>query len=264
MSAFATALGDRTQEVGALTLRYLRRLAREKFTLMFTLLQPLFWLILFGSLFSVVGGGFQGVQGGDYLTFVLPGIVVLNVLGAGLAAGTDVMFDKENGFLNRLLAAPISRLSVIVARLLYVAANSLLQVVVLLAVALAMGAALPGGLPGIAVIILVAVLLALALGSISLILAFALKGHGEFFAVIGFTNMPLFFLSSALLPIAAMPGWMQVLARVNPLTWAIDVARAAAVEGVPWDVLPQALGALLLADAVCLALAVRTFRTKLD
>lgn len=264
MSAFAAAVADRTQEIGALSLRYFRRLAREKYTLMFTLLQPLFWLILFGSLFSVVGAGFAGVPQGNYLTFVLPGIIVLNVLGAGLAAGTDVMFDKENGFLWRLLATPISRLSVIAARLLYVAANSLLQVVVLLVVAALMGATFPGGLAGIGVIVLVAVLLAICLGALSLVMAFALKGHGEFFAIIGFTNMPLFFLSSALLPIAAMPGWMQVLARLNPLTWAIDVAREAAVRGVPWDILPQALAVLLLADALALAVAVRVFRRSLD
>jgi ABC-2 type transport system permease protein len=257
----AVLWGERAQEIGALSLRYFRRLAREKFTLMFTLVQPLFWLILFGSLFSRVGPGFVGAS---YLDFVLPGIIVLNVLGAGLAAGIEMMFDKESGFLQRLLACPISRMSVIAARLLYVVATALLQVGILLAVALALGARLGGGLGGIAVILGVSVLLALALGALSLALAFVYKTHGEFFATVGFVNMPLFFLSSALLPVAQMPGWMATLARLNPLTYAIDVARAAAVQGVPWDVLPQALAALLLVDAVCLGLAVRTFQRKVE
>lgn len=254
-------MAARSQEIGALSLRYFRRLAREKYTLAFTLVQPLFWLVLFGSLFSQVGSAFVG---GDYLAFVLPGILVLNVLGAGLAAGIEVMFDKESGFLHRLLACPIARGSLITARLLYVVATSLLQVGILLAVSLALGASLPGGLAGIAVIVLVAVLLAIALGAVSLILAFVYKSHTEFFATIGFVNMPLFFLSSALIPVDKMPGWMQPLAMANPLTYAIDVARAAAQVGVPWDVLPQALGALLLIDALALGLAVAVFRRKVD
>lgn len=258
----AATLGERTQEIGALSLRYFRRLAREKYTLAFTLLQPLFWLILFGSLFSVVGAAFVG--GGSYLEFVVPGIVVLNVLGAGLATGTEVMFDKETGFLARLLACPISRMSVIAARILYVVATSLLQVGVLLLVALGLGATFAGGAAGIAVILVVSVLLAVALGAVSLVMAFVYKSHGEFFATIGFVNMPLFFLSSALLPVDRMPGWMQPLALANPLTYAIDVARAAAVQGVPWDALPGALAMLLLADALALALAARVFARKMD
>jgi ABC-2 type transport system permease protein len=252
-------LAARQQEVGALALRYFRRLLREKYTLTLTLLQPIFWLVFFGTLFSQVDPA-QGAAGtGNYLDFVLPGIVVLNVLGAGLAAGIEVMFDKETGFLHRLLATPISRWSVIGARLLYVVATALLQVCILLAIAYAIGAHLTGGLAGVAIILGVSVLLSLALGALSLVMAFTFHSHGEFFAVLGFVNMPLFFLSSALLPVSRMPGWMQPIARINPLTPAIDVARAAAVQGVPWDVLPAALGALLVIDALCLGVAARVF-----
>ncbi|HEV8359756.1 MAG TPA: ABC transporter permease [Candidatus Thermoplasmatota archaeon] len=254
-------LAWRTQEIGALSLRWFRRLAREKYTIGFTLIQPLFWLILFGSLFNVVNPA--GVGRGDYLTFVLPGIIVLNVLGAGLAAGMEVMFDKETGFLHRLLATPISRGSIVAARLVFVVANALLQVAILLIVATLMGAQLTGGLVGLAVILLVAILLAVALGALSLVLAFVYKSHGEFFATIGFVNMPMFFLSSALLPIKFMPAWMQPLALVNPLTYAIDIARAAAAQGVPPG-LGLALGALLAFDAAALVLAVKVFERKVD
>lgn len=251
----------RTQEIGALGLRWFRRLARERYTLMFTLVQPVFWLVLFGSLFSLVN---PAGTAGNYLDFVLPGVIVLNVLGAGLGAGMEVMFDKESGFLHRLLACPISRSSIVIARLGYVVANVLLQVAILLAIAFAMGAQLSGGLPGLAVILGVSVLLAVGLGALSLVLAFVYKSHGEFFATIGFVNMPLFFLSSALLPIERMPAWMATLAALNPLTHAINVARAAALEGVPWGVLPKALAALLVVDALCLALAMRVFQRKVD
>lgn len=262
----AVVLRERAQETWALSLRYFRRLARERYTLMFTLLQPMFWLVFFGSLFSVVGAQFlaESGAGGSYLEFVLPGILVLNVLGAGLAAGIEVMFDKESGFLQKLLACPISRMSLIGARLVYVIASALLQVAVLLGVAHLLGARIAGGMAGIAVILGVAVLLAVALGSLSLILAFVYRSHTEFFATIGFVNMPLFFVSSALVPVERMPGWMQPLALANPLTYAIDVARAAATRGVPWDVLPQAVGALLLIDAVLLVLAARVFQRKVE
>lgn len=250
---------ERGQELAALSLRWFRHLARERYTLLFTLVQPLFWLVLFGSLFSVVNPA--GVEG-DYLDFVLPGVLVLNVLGAGLAAGVEVMFDKESGFLHRLLACPISRGSIIGARLLYVIAASLLQVAILLVVAAALGASLAGGAAGVLVILGIAVLLAVALGSLSLCLAFLYRSHGEFFATIGFVNLPLFFLSSALLPVSRMPGWMQPIAAANPLTHAIDVARAAAAGVVPWDLLPQAFGFLVAVDVAALSLAAWVFQRK--
>src|SRR5439155_10402498 len=108
------------QEVGALTMRWVRRLSREKFSMLFTLAQPMvFWLIFFGNLFQRTANT-QVVQAPSYIAFLAAGVVVMTILNNGLAGGTDLLFDKENGFLERLMSTPISRTSVVISRFLFV------------------------------------------------------------------------------------------------------------------------------------------------
>ena len=85
------------QEISALTMRWVRRLSREKFSMLFTLVQPmLFWLIFFGNLFQRAAN-VQVTQAPDYISFLTAGVVVMTVLNNGLAGGVDLLFDKENG-----------------------------------------------------------------------------------------------------------------------------------------------------------------------
>src|SRR4026208_2387565 len=104
------------QEIRALTMRWVRRLSREKFSMLFTLVQPmLFWLIFFGNLFQRAAD-MQVTQASSYISFLTAGVVVMTVLNNGLAGGVDLLFDKENGFLERLLSAPVPRTFVILRR----------------------------------------------------------------------------------------------------------------------------------------------------
>src|SRR5712691_7321844 len=196
------------QEVGALTMRWVRRLSREKFSMLFTLFQPMvFWLIFFGNLFQRTANT-EVVQAPSYIAFLAAGVVVMTILNNGLAGGTDLLFDKENGFLERLMSTPISRTSVVISRFLFVMSITSLQVLVILGVAYLIG-----------------LLFGVGLTAISMALAFSVKSHGDFFSMLGFLSLPMSFLSTALVPLAAMPAWMAFLARLNPMTWAIDAVR---------------------------------------
>src|SRR5207247_8557613 len=105
------------QEVGALTMRWVKRLSREKFSMVFTLFQPMvFWLIFFGNLFQRTANT-EVVQAPSYIAFLAAGVVVITILNNGLAGGSDLLLDKENGFLERLMSNPISRTSVVISRL---------------------------------------------------------------------------------------------------------------------------------------------------
>src|SRR2546422_1303147 len=96
------------QEVGALTMRWVKRLSREKFSMVFTLFQPMvFWLIFFGNLFQRTANA-EVVQAPSYIAFLAAGVVVMTILNNGLAGGTGLPFDKENGFLERVVATPVS------------------------------------------------------------------------------------------------------------------------------------------------------------
>jgi ABC-2 type transport system permease protein len=250
------------QEIGALTMRWVRRLSREKFSMLFTLVQPmLFWLIFFGNLFQRATDG-QVVQAPNYMSFLAAGVVVMTVLNNGLAGGVDLLFDKENGFLERLMSTPIHRSSVILSRFLFVMAITSLQVLVILGVASLFGVRPATGWLGIGLILFIGVLFGVGLTAISMAMAFSVKSHGDFFSVLGFLSLPMIFLSSALVPLGAMPRWMQVLAMFNPMTWVIDAVRPLILSG--WaDALPRvgiAIGIMVVFDAVCLYGSSRAFR----
>ena len=253
---------DYLQEIGALTMRWVRRLSREKFSMVFTLVQPmLFWLIFFGNLFQRAADT-QVVQAPNYISFLAAGVVVMTVLNNGLSGGVDLLFDKENGFLERLMSTPIHRTSVILSRFLFVTTITSLQVLVILGVAALFGVRPATGLLGVAVILVIGMLFGVGLTAISMAMAFSVKSHGDFFSVLGFLSLPMIFLSSALVPLAAMPVWMGMLARLNPMTWAIDAVRPLILSG--WtEALPK-VGIVVLImvafDALCLYGSARAFR----
>jgi len=144
-----------------------------------------------------------------------------------------VMFDREFGFLNRLLVAPLrSRGSIVAASVIYITAISLLQSLVIMGTAACLGYGWPG-LGGLFLVLVTLLLLVFAVTALSLGLAFALPGHIELIAVIFVVNLPLLFASTALAPISFMPGWLGWLAALNPLTFAIEPIRAA--YGGPLD-----------------------------
>jgi ABC-2 type transport system permease protein len=253
------------QEVGALTMRWVKRLSRERFSMLFTLFQPMvFWLIFFGNLFQRAANT-QVVQTPNYIAFLCAGVVVMTILNNGLAGGVDLLFDKENGFLERLMSTPISRTSVIISRFLFVMTITSLQVLVILGVAYLFGVHPVTGFGGIAMIIVIGLLFGIGLTAISMALAFSVKSHGDFFSMLGFLSLPMIFLSTALVPLTAMPRWMAVLAQINPMTWAIDAIRPLILTG--WGAaLPKIAMVLVLMaifDIVCLWAASRTFQKTL-
>jgi ABC-2 type transport system permease protein len=249
------------QEIRALTMRWVRRLSREKFSMLFTLVQPmLFWLIFFGNLFQRAAD-VQVVQAPNYISFLAAGVVVMTVLNNGLAGGVDLLFDKENGFLERLMSTPINRTSVVLSRFLFVTTITCLQVLVILGVAWFFDVHPATGFPGILVILLISMLFGVGLTAISMALAFSVKSHGDFFSVLGFLSLPMIFLSSALVPLQAMPSWMGFVAKFNPMTWAIDAVRPLILSG--WtEALPKVgmvVMIMLVFDAVCLYGSARAF-----
>ncbi|NEO61875.1 MAG: ABC transporter permease [Moorea sp. SIO4G2] len=212
------------QETLALTKRLFIQLQRRPSTLMAGIIQPLMWLILFGALFQNAPQGIFG-ESLSYGKFLGAGVIVFTAFAGALNAGLPVMFDREFGFLNRLLVAPlVSRFSIVAASAIYIIALSLLQTVAIVTASAFLGAGLPN-LAGLAMIGLIVFLLVVGVTALSLGLAFALPGHIELIAVIFVTNLPLLFASTALAPLSFMPKWLQVVASLNPLSYAIEPIR---------------------------------------
>jgi ABC-2 type transport system permease protein len=216
--------GEIVQETLALTRRLFIQLQRRPSTLAAGIIQPVMWLVLFGALFQNAPKGLFGSTT-NYGQFLAAGVIVFTAFAGALNAGLPVMFDREFGFLNRLLVAPLaSRFSIVFASAIFIISQSLLQAAVIVGAAAFLGAGLPDA-AGLGAIALIVFLLALGVTAISLGLAFALPGHIELIAVIFVTNLPLLFASTALAPLSFMPAWLQVVATLNPLSYAIEPIR---------------------------------------
>ncbi|MCP9817860.1 ABC transporter permease [Synechococcus sp. GreenBA-s] len=221
-----SALAELSQETLALTKRLFLQLARRPSTLVAGVLQPLIWLVLFGALFANAPEGLLP-DGMSYGRFLGAGVIVFTAFSAALNAGLPLMFDREFGFLNRLLVAPLrARSSIVLASVLYITSLSLVQSLAIMGTAAALGYGWPGGV-GLVLVLVTLLLLVFAVTALSLGLAFALPGHIELIAVIFVANLPLLFASTALAPISFMPAWLGWLAALNPLTFAIEPIRAA-------------------------------------
>lgn len=255
--------GEVTQETLALTKRLFIQLQRRPSTLIAGIIQPLMWLILFGALFQNAPKGLFG-EIASYEQFLGAGVIVFTAFAGALNAGLPVMFDREFGFLNRLLVAPLaSRFSIVLASAIYIVTLSLIQAAVIVAAGAFLGAGLPDVL-GLGTIALIVLLLVLGVTGLSLGLSFALPGHIELIAVIFVTNLPLLFASTALAPLSFMPNWLQIVVTLNPLSYAIEPIRylylhsdwglSNIVMSAPWgDVtFGGALLVLLLFDGVAL------------
>ncbi len=218
-----SSFGEFVQETLALTKRLFIQLQRRPSTLIAGIIQPVMWLVLFGALFQNAPQGlFDGLS---YSKFLGAGVIVFTAFAGALNAGLPVMFDREFGFLNRLLVAPLaSRFSIVAASAIYIIALSFLQAAAIIGVSALLGAGLPS-LVGLGIISSIIFLLVLGVTALSLGLAFALPGHIELIAVIFVTNLPLLFASTALAPLSFMPKWLQVVASLNPLSYAIEPIR---------------------------------------
>jgi ABC-2 type transport system permease protein len=222
--------GEFVQETLALTRRLFIQLQRRPSTLIAGIIQPLMWLVLFGALFQNVPQGLFG-ESANYGQFLGAGIIVFTAFGGALNAGLPVMFDREFGFLNRLLVAPLaSRFSIVLASALFIATLSLVQTAAIVTLSAFLGAGLPNPL-GLGLVVAIVLMLVLGVTALSLGLAFALPGHIELIAVIFVTNLPLLFASTALAPLAFMPKWLQVVASLNPLSYAIEPIRYLYLHG---------------------------------
>lgn len=212
------------QETLALTRRWFIQLQRRPSTLLVGIVQPLLWLLLFGALFQNAPEGMFGADR-NYTQFLGAGVIVFTAFGGALNSGVPVIFDREFGFLNRLLVAPLtSRFSIVFASAIYIVILALVQTAVIVGASYWLGAGFPN-LAGLALMTTIIALLVLGFTALSLGLAFAMPGHQQLLAFIFLVNLPLIFSSTALAPLSFMPVWLRWVASFNPLTYAIEPIR---------------------------------------
>jgi ABC-2 type transport system permease protein len=209
-------------------------------------LQSVLWVVLFGvGMRGIVGE----IDGFDYMSYILPGIIAFSVLSGSIGGGLILLDERLRGILKEYLVSPIPRLSILLGNASSTATKALLQALLMLLVGVLMGAQLVGNPLGwLAALVLIA-LFAIGFSGLALAMAARSRSIMGYHGMIFLFNLPVLFASNALYPLAVLPDWMRVIVLLNPLTYQVDAVRALAF-GVP-PTLP-----LWLSAAVLLLLAV--------
>ncbi|MVA75320.1 ABC transporter permease [Auraticoccus sp. F435] len=199
-------------------------IVRDPFSLVFSLLQPLVFLALFGPLLSGFAGG-QDLGGVSPLQWFLPGVVVMITLFGTSMTGSNLQFEIMTGAFERILATPLHRSSLMVGRALKELTPLVVQGLIICAVAMPFGFRLHP--LHVAVGLLLLGLFGVGVGALSYALAIAARrSEWIFWAVQQTLLFPLLILSGMMLPLETAPGWMQLASRFNPLTYLVEAERA--------------------------------------
>ena len=201
--------------------REVLRYVNERSRIVSSLAFPLLFLVIFGAGFgNVIGSLAPGV---DFIQFMYPGIVAMTVLTSSLFAGVSVVWDREFGFLREILVAPIGRAGIVLGKAIGATLTALLQVLIMLVLAPVLGVSLsPQIVLGLVPIV---VILALGLSGLGILIASFMTSQQGFQLLIQLLIFPLIFLAGVFFPVNNVPAWLEVVSKVNPLTYGVDAIR---------------------------------------
>jgi len=240
------------------SLRGIRVLVRNPAFLGITLTQPIIWLLLFGALFKAVTE-IPGFHGGSYIDFLTPGIVVMLAVSSAGWTGMGLIEDINSGVMDRMLASPAWRGAPNAGLVAYAVLTIVLQSVLIVLLALLLGARYTGGVGGVLLLILVACLLGAAFASLSNGVAMLARQRETLIGAVSFVLLPLTFLSAALMQQSLVPAWIRSVARFNPVNWAVQAGRSAAMQRIDWGLVGTRIGLLVAFALLSAAFATRAF-----
>jgi ABC-2 type transport system permease protein/oleandomycin transport system permease protein len=215
------------KDIGLVAGRNLRKTIRNTGLIVFSTLQPLMQLVLFVEVFgSVIGAQTIGVPYKDY---VVPAVLVQTMTFSSMGSGVGIANDLQTGMIDRFRSLPIARSAFLVGRTLSDSLRLGIQALLLVAMSFILGFRFHDGAPSAVAMIVVIVLFGLALATFSAWVGLRLGDPETVQAAVFVPLLPLVFTSSAFAPISSLPGWMQPIARANPITAAIDFARGLAL-----------------------------------
>jgi len=215
-------------------LRHLRTLFRIRVWIFISLIQPIIWLVLFTQVFKSLSG-LPGLGTASYLQFFAPGVVVMTVLFGSAWAGMGLLQDIDMGILSKMLATPVTRLSIITSRVIASMVMLVIQALIIFTIAVIMGVNIATGVPGVLFSIILICLLGLGFAAFSNGLALLFKRPEPLMGVINFVALPTVFLSSAMMPSQLLPGWLDTVRHFNPVDYAVVGVRDLVLTGYVWS-----------------------------
>lgn len=212
---------DEVQAIYTIWLREMIRTIRSKTRILASFSMPIFFLVIFGTglnrSFSLPGARIS------YIDFIAPGIVAMSTLFTALFFGVSVIMDKQFGFMKEILVAPVSRLTILIGKILGGATLAICAGFVVLLIAIILGVKVSA--TGLLLSLLIMLIIALSFVSMGLAFASQMSDLQAYPLVANFIVIPMFFLSGALFPIDRLPEWLKILVYIDPLTYGVDALR---------------------------------------
>ncbi len=219
-------------------------------------LQPVIWLLLFGEAFSRMKAVPEA--GGDYLAFLTPGILAQSITFVSIFNGLSIIWERDMGLLQKILTTPIERSALVLGKMLASTVRSLCQLTVVLSLSFCLGIHLQWSIGRVFGLLGFVVLGSAFFSGLSMVIAAIVKTRDRMMGIGQLVTMPLFFASSALYPVSIMPGWLQFVAKANPMSYLVDGLRGLLLDPVYAHGFLDAL-VLLAATLVIWALATRQY-----
>jgi ABC-2 type transport system permease protein len=253
--------------------RDLIRFVNDRIRIISSLVQPLLFLFVMGAGLNTLSR--SGTYGVNLKTFIYPGILCISVMFTAMFAAASIVWDREFGFLREMMVAPVSRSSIVIGKCLGGATVACLQGVIMILLGPLVG--VPYNVVLILGIFGLQLLLAFTITAFGVMIAVRIKQMQSFFGVMQMIVMPMFFISGALFPTRGLPRWLEVLNRIDPLTYAVypmrrlvfnhihipEQARVVLDSGVTWwgYRVPSllAVGVVLLLGLLMLGVAIWEF-----
>jgi ABC-2 type transport system permease protein len=200
--------------------REFKKFIREKSRLFSAIARPLLWLFIVGAGISRL---LPSEAGMPYTKFIFPGIIGMTILFSSIFSSISIIWDKEFGFMKEILVAPVSRFSIVIGKALSGTIVSTIQALIILALFPVLGFKL--GLLQVLEVILICASLSFCISAFGIVLATFYDSYESFSVIMNFIIMPMFFLSGAMYPVKLLPDILRILAKLNPLTYGIDIMK---------------------------------------
>ncbi len=250
---------DFITDVRVQILRHMRTQIRMKIFILINLFQPILWLTLFTQVFKSLAE-LPGMGDMSYLQFFAPGVVVMTVMFGSAWTGMGMLQDIDMGILSKMLATPVSRVSIITSRIIASMLILLVQAVLIFIIAVIMGVDIETGVPGVLLSIVIVALLGLGFAAFSNGLALYFRRAEPLMGIINFVSLPAMFLSSTMMNPDLLPRWLDIARQFNPVDYAVVGIRGLVLEGYIWSELWLALAVLMVWSLAGIAFGTLMFR----
>ncbi len=243
--------------------KYLKISLRTPLWSLFNLIQPLIWLVIFGQLFRNMAQ-LPGFPADSYMDFFVPGVLIMTVLFGSSWSGVSLLREITAGSIDKMLVAPISRISIVLSRVLHSAVQVMIQALIILIVAALIGTDIQFDLIPLIGGLLVIFLLGVGFASLSNGFAIILQREEPLVVVGNLMTLPLMFFSTAMVPENFMPQWISFIASINPINYAVEGVRGTMIGPLDTGYFFQGLIVVFIFAAAALTWAVHAFNGLRD